>query len=268
MTHNSDACFNQGLLVPDNSIRPGDLWRAEMVRLTAFPAPGPQAASGVVILQQWWSKLFSEPFERLAQDAKNSRTQLRGTAGDAFIVLTHNPISFELRRLSSDPGQGPLAPATVAPYGDVVGEFQELAIRLLQLDECPPLRRLAFGAALLRPVTTRALGYETLGRYLPKVQLDPDSLDFSYHINRRRSSSLLPSLELNRLSKWSVVELQEMVLGSDGVVFHEQGEFACRVELDMNSVPSSAPLSMDLAPNLFGELVQLATEVANSGDIP
>ena len=85
-----------------------------------------------------------------------------GTVNDAFMVAVENPISFELQRLASDPGQPLPSPDTFPTHLGVVSAFQELALRWLGLETCPPLRRLAFGATLLKPVSDQEKGYQTL----------------------------------------------------------------------------------------------------------
>jgi hypothetical protein len=247
-----------------NAISPPDAWRAELMRLTAFPAPPLQPAN----IEAWWLALFGAPHERSNQDLKKGVTRLLGSVNDAFMVATQNPISFELRQRANDPAQPPPATDTLPLYSDVVPAFRACAQRWLKLDDCPPLRRLAFGATLLRPVASLQDGYEILNSCLPDVRVDPQSNDFLYQINRRRSSSTVDGLLLNRLSKWSTEQLQEVVFSADGNLIRESGTFACRLELDMNSVPSQNPLPRASLPALFEEFVQFADEVAVRGDVP
>ena len=247
-----------------NGVSTVDDWRVEVLRLTAFPAPGPRAANA----EAWWLALFGASHERSSQDLKNGVTRLVGTVNDAFMVAVENPISFELQRLASDPGQPPPPPDTLPAHLGVVSAFQELALRWLGLENCPPLRRLAFGVTLLKPVSDQANGYQTLGKHLPDVTVDPSSSDFLYQINRRRPSSAVGGLPLNRLSKWSIQLVQELMISPGDGLTRRSETFACRLELDINSVPSKKPLPKDRLPVLFEELVELANEIAHAGDIP
>ena len=241
-----------------------NLWRTDSLRLTAFPAPGPPTAKA----EAWWLSLFGAPHDKSTRNVKSGVLQLFGQLRDSYMLAIQNPISFELRQLATNPEQPPLHPSALPSYLAAVPAFQEVALRWLTLDDSPALRRLAFGATLVLPVANAEEGYHTLGMYLPDVNVHPNSADFLYQINRRRPSSAIDGLPLNRLSKWSVQEMQEIVLSSDGHVAQRSAGFACRVELDMNCVPSKQPLPREHLPALFTECVTLATEIASSGDIP
>lgn len=204
----------------------------------------------------------------LRKTCRQGVTQLQGRVGNAFMVVTENPVSLELKRLANDPSEPPPELGTLAQYATVVSTFEELALRWLSLENCPPLWRLAFGSTLVQPVSSHATAYETLDRYLPDIKIRPDSSDFSYQINGKRTSIAMDGLVVNRLSRWSTVELQQMVFRPEGIVMRQSGMLACQVALDMNSVPSTEPLSKDRLGDLFRELVELATEVLCKGDIP
>ena len=100
------------------------------MRLTAFSVPG--AALGVA--QSWWPELFEAPPERSTQDLKQSVTQLQGRVGNAFMVVTENPVSFEMQRLANDPAEPPLDLGTLAQYPTVVPTFEQSALQWLGLE--------------------------------------------------------------------------------------------------------------------------------------
>ena len=160
-----------------------------------------------------------------------------------------------------------MEPDALSSYADAVPAFRRSAMQWLGFGDCPPLRRLAFGAVLLKPVPSHDSGYETLGGYLPAVTMDPKSSDFLYQINRRRLSEVIDDLWVNRLSKWSIQRVESLTVSSDGTVVRGMGASACRVELDINSVPSAESLPADRLPRFFEELVVLAGEIALDGDI-
>ena len=252
------ATFSKKGEFVSNGVSAVDDWRVDVLRLTAFPAPGPPTANA----EASWLALFGAPHERSSQDLKNGVTRLMGTVNDAFMVAVENPISFEIQRLASDPGQPPPSPDTLPDSLGVVSAFRDLALRWLGLENCPPLRRLAFGAILLKPVSDQQKGYETLDKHLPDVTVDPSSSDFLYQINRRRPSTAVGGLPLNRLSKWSIQQVQELMISPGDGLTRRSETFACRLELDINSVPSKKPLPKDRLPALFEELVGLANEMA------
>ena len=138
----------------------------------------------------------------------------------------------------------------------------------------PEIKRLAFGAVLLIPVSNRDEGYTTLSRYLP-FPLDLEARNFTYQINRRRDSRLgLPGLEINRLSKWSCLERRmtqlQFVIGESAIASEDSpSNFAMRLEVDINTVPEY-PKSLESGnlTGLFSEFIELGAEIAEKGDIP
>src|SRR4029077_16583024 len=91
----------------------------------------------------------------------------------------------------------------------------------------PTISRLAFGAVLFQSAESHETGYELLKSYLPKLEVDSKgSFDFLYQINRPRlSMSGIPSLQINRLSKWAVVALQAHFFGAGKGVVKDMGVF-------------------------------------------
>jgi hypothetical protein len=161
---------------------------------------------------------------------------------------------------------------TIGSFQDCLDSFLELMTRWFKIS--PSLRRLAFGVILALPVDDRKSGYELIANYLPNVKLDPvGSSDFLYQINRLRNSELVSDLEINRLSKWSVVKqgLARVDLLPEARVslFPSSDTFSCRLELDINtSADYKSDLPADKLTSVFLELVDLAKEIAVRGDIP
>ena len=125
------------------------------------------------------------------------------------------------------------------------------------------------------PVDNRKSGYELIANYLPNVKLDPiGSSDFLYQINRTRNSQLgISDLEINRLSKWSVVKrgLARIDILPEARVslFPSSETFSCRLELDVNtSGDYKNDIPSEKLADVFHELVDFAKEIALKGDIP
>ena len=149
---------------------------------------------------------------------------------------------------------------------DVLVSFKELMCRWLV--DCPPFQRLAFGAALYLPVKDRREGYRELKNRLKfGPEHEEKEGDFLYQYNRRRTSLTVPELEINRLSKWTWVPLGEVYV-KDGKLIHPP-ESACLLELDINTMPEfQGTLPHDRCAPLFEEMVKLAVEIAQRGDVP
>jgi hypothetical protein len=159
----------------------------------------------------------------------------------------------------------------LGPFIETLEVFLGLTNRWFELETCPPLVRLAFGAVLLQPVENQTQGYEILSTYLPfQVDLEETS-DFLYQINRRRESATgIADVKINRLAKWSVQKTSQgfvpiIPLGQP----QQLAEFlACRLELDINTIAEfEGEFSREQLPRLFDELVALGKEIAEQGDI-
>jgi hypothetical protein len=92
---------------------------------------------------------------------------------------------------------------------------------------------------------------------------------FLYQINRPRASQTgIPSLRINRLTKWSVAILVHLS-GTDVTRLSEVSQrHACRMEFDINTTPDfGGPLPQGAFPALLGEFTALVRELAEHGDV-
>ena len=239
-------------------------WSAELLRVTAFPHP-----RATLDAESWWRDIVGDPPDRVVREPKKGEVQIQGAFNNDLLIMNAQVMRIELRQVVNRSQQPPNVPGTPPLYEDVRSAFRELAVKWLDLDTCPPLLRLAFGAVLTKPVEDSAAGSEVLKRYLPAIQLAPDSSDFLYQINRRRPSNVIDGLVINRLSKWSMQQSLDMFVRGDGLVARGTSEFACRTELDVNSNPERTDaLPADRLVALFNELVALADELSTAGDVP
>ena len=155
-----------------------------------------------------------------------------------------------------------------------VGELSELTALIGRLVEWVglselPTSRIAVGLTLVKPVSSREEGYVELDRLIPDLKLDVESSDFSYQINRCRASRVVPDQAINRLSNWSVQQVRFGVISSlaDLSMTETAVSYGIRLVLDVNTVPSEGPLPADKLSAVTTELVELAREIAESGDI-
>ncbi len=214
-------------------------------------------------MDDWWEELFSVPPEKHHKDFGTGTIELNGNIEGVFTVLVATPVTFELRwQADADP-----TPAFLG-FGSLderARGFQDLCERWLELSSCPPLQRLGFGASLNLPVGSREEGYDRLDQLLPRVDLDPRSLDFRYQINRRRVSDSVPQVEINRISRWSV---QELMMGL--VDPHAQSRsmgMSCSLEVDINNVMANMAIDPAHLRALFTELLRTGVEIAEKGDV-
>lgn len=246
-------------------------WLAQTLRLTAFPSPVAEIADPT-----WWNDLVGEPPETRVSHPRKGEQREEGLFEGEKLTLRVQPTRIDWLFASADDQERQLEGIpTVGPFLDSVDIFFSLMRHWFELEACPAVQRLAFGAVLLQPVENREAGYRKLSPYLPFVELDPKgSSDFSYQINRPRDSKLrIPDLTINRLSKWSVATMRGvgLSLSPASVVDYALGEafFACRLELDINTAQDfQEEISPEQLPAVFQELVDLGREIASEGDIP
>jgi len=239
-------------------------WSADLLRLTAFFAPGPVPEAG-----RWWTHLTGTEPESSTNKPRTGELTDSGRIAGAIFEMQFQPGRVDW--LLAEPEE-PDAQAPPAMLPDRLETFSRLMAGWL--GHCPPLQRLAFGAVLTLRVDDRAAGYRTISNYL-NFDVDSDtSSDFSYKINRARPSATMPGVRINRLMKWGVVHLIRyagtlspaggVLTGEDVATSHR-----CRLELDINTAPeSSGALQQDQLPRLFGEMIELAQEIVNEGDVP
>ncbi len=239
-------------------------WLIGDVRLTAFTDPlAPREA--LAEAKPWEAVVGTPPETAVSRMFGTEREENGPFAAGGRLTYKRTPRGVEwFLQALPDPDKPEtlfgLAPTALTP-------FKELMRRWLM--ECPPLRRLAFGAALYLPVEDKKEGYRQLGTYLG-LHLDPDhSGDFLYQINRRRPSGCgVPGLEINRLSKWTWLQVGLRPGDGEQIWTGIRGS-ACLLELDVNTAPEFPGLlpRESLGP-LFEELVALGEEIAAQGDVP
>lgn len=247
--------------MPEKKQKPS--WLADSLRVTLFPL-GDFAPSS-----SWWKQVTdAEPESTSARPAKGEH-QEEGPFHNGNLILRVEPLRIDwiYTKKSNDaeviPSLGTLANA--------VETFHAAIKRWIPL--APESNRLAFGAVLLQPVPDKMSGYQVLSSFLPSVDLDPEnSSDFRYRINRRRpSSSSSADLRINRLSTWSVASFRGLRFSpSQPTSVHSMPEhYACHLELDINTAPEFAqPIPHNELDHLLSELIQLASEITEKGDIP
>lgn len=240
-------------------------WQVESFRLTCFPSPITELDP-----TNWWRDVIGEEPENTVVRARERLRQDEGHVNDRKIVLGVQPIRIDwLMRPNEEEGK-----FTIGPFQDSLVPFLEMTASWFKIT--PPIRRLAFGTILVLPVDSRQAGYKILGKYLPNVKIDPvGTSDFLYQINRPRNSELqIPELQINRLTKWSV--LKRGTFGFElspstpvAALLPSSETLACRLELDINTSPEyNGDLPTDKLTAIFNELVDLTKEIALKGDIP
>jgi hypothetical protein len=245
---------------------PVETWQTQSLRMIVFTTE-----SQVRTDREWWEELIGSTPD--ASTRKKIEREDGGLHDGVQLVLTIDPIRMQWTASAQMDveqflGNMPL----LGPYMDRKLWFQDLMTRWLR-ERCPPIKRLAFLATLVQKVESREEGYVKLNQYLRHLELFTDSSDFLYQINRKRQSELgITGLEINRLSTWSVTIVQRKVgtlVGSEDRIESAEPQLYCSVGLDVNTIHEypCPTLSADRLPEIFEELINMATEIARDGDV-
>ena len=218
-----------------------------------------------------WEPLIGTSPEAVHRRPRDPSAKEEGPFLDGWLSVEANNTRIDWR-FGHDPTNPPAELPIVGAYGTLHTEFRDLMKRWLV--ESPPIQRIGYGAVLLLSVNGVAEGNRRLSELLP-LDIDQDTTDFLYRINRRRHAKCLEGIEINRLSTWSVASV--VGLRVDMLPLERRmpaltritDRSACRLELDINTAPEfRSQIPKDTTPHLFDELVTLGNEIASSGDIP
>jgi hypothetical protein len=245
-------------------------WRPVQWQLIAFPAVAPLATE-----QHWWQAVTGQEIGESIR-RPHERTDV-GALADCILSLAIEPAKVTWTMTPSpDPVNLPPLPIpTFASYS----ESRDLCLRLLRpwlVNDCPAIKRLGLVASLIQDATDHAEAYRLLDLYLPAVEVDPESTDFAYRVNRRRRSQTpISGLHVNRMTAWSAMRFSsslntigpgstiEIPLEHSGAII-----YAAMVTIDVNSdAGRSEDLLRDERGELLAEFADLTTEIAVSGDI-
>ena len=236
-------------------------WLAESLRMTVFLPP--DDAEGCAD----WKGLVGEEPESEKRAPRLKEVQQQGNLDDEYLIYRRVPGRvdwFLTAQPDSEGGQ--------RPTREFSSENRDHFLNLMNrwLSDVQPIDRLAFGVILIQPTADKDASYRLLDDYLPAVQVDPQSSEFSYRVNRRSASSTIDGLEINRLSTWTAVQATQFFINPHGTQDFtpiSESEHFCKLELDINTVPSkSTHIDATKSSSVLQELVLIAVEMSEKGD--
>ncbi|HYM30439.1 MAG TPA: hypothetical protein VEU47_04020 [Candidatus Cybelea sp.] len=254
-------------------IVPISRWQANLLRLTVFLQAPLQDTTTV-----WHDFAAADPEVDEFRSREGMRRQFGGFGGAALEVQASAPrIDFLLTPAAptdTPPGPPSFPPTVFGAAGEKLGLFCE-AVRGWLAEATPNTLRIAFGAILMIPVSSRAEGYGYLSRLLQSVEVDADTTEeLLYRVNRPKQSQTNGSLRLNRIMTWSCLRFRAFTtagaMPGPGIPTLRLGEeHFVRLEVD-NSTPAerSEPLETSQVGAIYDELVRMAIENAENGELP
>ena len=246
-----------------------EVWQAQYLRLIAFPAePAFEHA------REWWRELTGD--EPQTSTEKRQRQEREDSGPHAGVELS---LAVDLLRVQwtaavvVDPANPLDGIPVLGQFPEKLGWFRDLMARWLS-GIGRPIKRLALAGALVTPVDSRHAAYERLDQYLQWVDIDPDSTDFLYRINRAIPvSSVVEGVAINRLTTWgAVIQTMYRHVMTPGSLESSQRTrdeaHGVLLDLDINtSAERQTPLPQERLGPLFAELAEEALKIARHGDV-
>ena len=214
-------------------------WQVESLRATAFynVADTPRDVNRLweLLMHRQPDQVSSRPNEGI----QVAQGRFGGSERQLHCAIRPDRVDWVLRAAPLAQNRAPEGLLTIDILAGVLPSFRDLGTRWLERSS--EITRLAFGAVLLFEVSNSNEANERLIALLPSVTLDSEGVsDFLLRINRRRHLSSGGGSLANRLSTWSTVQggsVGVTVTGGGPPQFiHQTGHFACRLELDLNTV--------------------------------
>ena len=250
-----------------STTRPLEDWLVLNMQLIAFPCE-PQVHND----QNWLQQIVGDEFTSSRKAFE--RTDEGVHSGRAYrLQIDPLKLSWTVGFAVDADDEGSLDQVpSVGRFVDGRDWFAPLMESFLS-DQCPPISRLAFAPKLMIPTPSRKEAYGVLSEYLPHVDVDPESSELQYRINRKRQSTVVDGLAVNRLATWSSVniklEARARMATGDSVQLITRSYQGSMLVLDVNTSDDyTDPLPADLVLPLWNELWDMASEIAERGDCP
>jgi hypothetical protein len=240
-------------------------WLALYLRLIAFPVEPAYEHS-----RDWWRGLTGTDPQTSTEKRHRQEREDSGPYNGVELSLAVDllRVQWTASALMEPSGLPVAGPQSIGPFLARREWFRDLMIGWLDQAK-RPIKRLAFVGVLIQPAADHRVAYERLNQYLRHVDLDPDSFDFIYRINRPLPG--VNGLYINRLSTWNslVFTRYQLVMAGRTEVQQKAGEeiHTISVEFDVNT---PAARQEQIAPELLGplcrELANVALKIASEGD--
>jgi hypothetical protein len=221
--------------------------------------------------REWWKELANnEP------DESNRRRDAVEESGNVsekkLLTVNVNPIRIQITSELVRPPVDEMTPGYegLVPFLDEKQSFLKLISQWLS--KAPPINRIGFAAKLICPVSSIPEGYQLLDRMLQTVDVDPNSSDFLYRVNRKTHSKCEPvNTLINQLTTWATqkpIRQQLTLVGDKLTTQPTSGEaFGTFVELDINTDQHRLePYPSETLNDLCAELTALAQLIVTHGD--
>jgi hypothetical protein len=240
-------------------------WLTESVRLSLF------SSQVVKLTGENWKQLTGQ--DEPEQEQKGSGRHVFASniiGGQLHLGAIANRCDIILNPVTQTDVPEEYIPS-VGQWPNSVEQFQKLTEPFLE--KVPfPVVRMAFAPALLHKFADRLSAYKTLVSLVKTINQPPEKLhDLLFRVNWPQNSTAVNGLILNRLTTWSVIQIQLQMLVADGnspATYVNELANALRLELDHNTDPKHIEAfdAAQLVP-IYRELTNLALQNAQEGEV-
>jgi hypothetical protein len=226
---------------------PNFIWHVESLRFTLFyPITDQPPVSNL------WKEITNElPQNRMERPQERLLVE-EGAWNDNWLSVSVRPERVDIV-ISPAPIMTPVLP-TVGLLDDVMSKVPDILTKL-SFDQ---VTRIAFGLVVQHPEKDLTSAYQSLAKLLPNIKIESGSREFLYQINIPVKSQCNPSIEINRLQRWSAIFMEFITIDNPNRV----KLFATRLELDINTHPDNLLADLPSARNLMDELIKEALSIA------
>ena len=247
-----------------SSVNFGD-WDVESLRLSIFHSP-------VEVPPGLWEQLMGVAPENVQTQPRERIRQEQGAMDNnrLLLVVQHGRLDWHVLPNPSRDIIREALPTLEAAEQTISRLTEALNLSLRAVRQ---VQRLAFGAGLVQQASDLSEGLTQLSKYLPRLDLENHGgSDFVYQVNKRGRSPIALHVQINRLSRWQLGEIQggSFTIGPLQQPHFQTSErtFVSKLTLDINTAAENNAISADTMPHLFRELVRFSCEIAIEGDIP
>lgn len=241
-------------------------WSTETLRVSLF-------SNDVVKLSpDDWKKITGNDAPEAEQKAVG-RHIMSGPFLEGQLSLSATALRLDCV-LTAPPPPDPIPEA----YVPIVGRWPEVCKEFLAATEKwvgslgSPIIRIAVGAVLLAPQPSLEDAYKSLLGMVESVKGNPAKMrDLAFRVNWPVNSTSVNGLILNRLTTWTVVQMQYQVSVSPSanVLMATPVSYFVRLEIDHNTdAHRTQPFDQNRVVPIYTELTKLALENVEKGELP
>jgi hypothetical protein len=240
-------------------------WKVRNLRLTLFLASEGAAKAGALQFEQLVNEKPESTMRRGDQEFQE------GPLGPGRLLMQKQPARLDILFAGFPQPDQPEEP--VATLGDFETAFPALRqIAQTVFDDVKQAIRLALGSEMVQSVESSLVAYKKLVDHMRSATFKLDGgQEFMYQMNRPRYSRVIPSLLINRLTRWNASSWQPVrfELGAGVRVLSGPPQIGAVITTDVNTdAEHLEPLPADKVSDLFDELRDLTLEIRDHGDVP